>query len=130
MKIVEPPKEIKNITKPHWTSIKICYNCSTKCRLESDDINVHQSAFTRVFVFDALAWTTHFWKCPVCEKLNNFHSFSYDTFLYDMEKYKKLLEFKSTVEQYGTIENNDTTNDTTTETHEDILNTSLELEDI
>lgn len=101
MKIVEPPKELQNIIKPSWSSIKICYNCTSKCKLESEDIDNEQSAFTRIFIIETLSWTTHFWKCPVCNKLNNFHSFSYDKFLYDMERYNKLLEFKRTVEKHG-----------------------------
>ena len=100
MKIVEPPKEIQNITKPTWTSIKICYNCTTKCKLEPVDIDIDQSAFTRVFFIEALAWVTHFWKCPVCYKLNNFHSYSYDKYLHDMETYEKLLRFKEKVSQH------------------------------
>lgn len=99
MKIVEPPKEVQNIKMPSWTSIKVCYSCTTKCKLDPDDIDQNgNNPFTRTFFL--LSWITHFWECPVCKTLNNFHSYSYDTFLYDMEIYKKLLQLKRTVAEH------------------------------
>lgn len=101
MKIVAPSEEIKNITKPVWTSIKKCIECSTQCDLEPKDIDTEQSAFTMKFLIEYFSWTSHFWRCPICNKLNNFHSFRYDNYVIELEKYIKLLEFKDSVDQHG-----------------------------
>jgi hypothetical protein len=107
MRIVEPPREIQNIKKPVWTSIKICYGCTTKCKLDPLDIDVDQTPFSRTFFISMLTWISHFWKCPVCSTINNFHSYSFDTYLQDIKTYKKLLKFKDTVTQHLTTTERD-----------------------
>ena len=97
MKIVEPPKEIQNIKKPVWTSIKTCYGCTTKCKLDPSDVDKEHASFSRTFFISALTWITHFWKCPVCGTINSFHSYTFDMYLCDTQTYEKLLKFKETV---------------------------------
>ena len=100
MRIVNPPRNIQNIVEPKWTSIKDCYGCGTQLQIDPSDVDKEQSSFVTKYFFDMFEWVTHFWKCNVCSKINSFHSYSYDQYLLDMERYNRLVAFKKTIEEH------------------------------